>query len=308
MEAETALPSGRYPIRVVARLTGIPIDTLRAWERRYRAVEPSRDDRGRLYDDGDLERLKLLKRLVERGHAIGRIAGLPAADLARLLEAGLEPRDRGGRNDEVDLAALLDALDRYDPDDLERRLGRLAAVLSSRELVHDVALPFMRQVGLGWQAGRFRVAQEHLASSALRNLLGALVRAHAPRDGRGRVVLATPPGERHELGITAAAMLAAAGGMPVTYLGADLPPADVAEAARRTEAAAVVMAITRTDATGPALEAVGTVAGALPRGVALFVGGAGADERREEVRRAGAMHLPTFEALERAYRGLGARY
>jgi len=95
MVIEPARAAGRYPIRVIARLTGIPVDTLRAWERRYRAVEPARDERGRLYDDDDLQRLKLLARLVERGHAIGRIANLPEPDvLAREimeeLKAALE--------------------------------------------------------------------------------------------------------------------------------------------------------------------------------------------------------------------------
>ena len=46
--AMSGAPAGpaRYPIRAVSRLTGIGIDTLRAWERRYGAVTPVRDDRG----------------------------------------------------------------------------------------------------------------------------------------------------------------------------------------------------------------------------------------------------------------------
>jgi DNA-binding transcriptional MerR regulator len=65
-----------YPIRAVAKLTGLSIDTLRAWERRYAAVEPQRDDRGRLYSETDVRRLHLLRAAVERGHAIGRLATL----------------------------------------------------------------------------------------------------------------------------------------------------------------------------------------------------------------------------------------
>src|SRR5512137_2682175 len=99
MEAAVRKAPGRYPIRVVALLTGVPTDTLRAWERRYGAVEPGRDERGRLYDDGHLRKLKLLRRLVERGHAIGRIARLGEPELERLLEAGLETRAGGGKVD-----------------------------------------------------------------------------------------------------------------------------------------------------------------------------------------------------------------
>ncbi|MBS1108218.1 MAG: methyltransferase cognate corrinoid protein, Methanosarcina family [Anaeromyxobacteraceae bacterium] len=308
MESAPARPPGKYPIRVVARLTGIPIDTLRAWERRYGAVEPGRDDRGRLYDDVDLQKLKLLRRLVERGHAIGRIANLGEPELGRLLEAGLEPHDRGGKADAVDLEGLLEAVDRYDLPAVDRKLGRLSAVLTSREMVHEVVLPFMREVGKGWQEGRYTVAQEHMVSASLRNLLGSLVRLQAPRDGRPGLVFATPPGERHELGITAAAMLAAAGGLGVVYLGSDLPTSDVVEAVRRTGARAVVMALTRLELGPSSVEAVRAVVEGVPGGVEVYVGGAAAEARPDEVRHAGATVLPTFEALEHAYRALGGRF
>src|SRR5512137_299385 len=308
MEPAPARPPGKYPIRVVARLTGIPIDTLRAWERRYGAVEPARDDRGRLYDDVDLQKLKLLRRLVERGHAIGRIANLGEHELGRLLEAALEPVDRDGKADAIDLRGLLESLDGYDIAAVDRKLGKLSAVLSSREMVVEVVLPLIREVGKGWLDGRFSVAQEHMVSASLRNLLGSLVRIQAPRDGRAGLVFATPPGERHELGITAAAMLAAAGGLGVVYLGSDLPTGDVVEAVRRTGARAVVLALTRLELGAPSVEAVRAVAQGVPSGVEVYVGGAAAEARADEVGRAGATLLRNFDALEAAYRALGARF
>jgi len=68
----------RYPIRVVSKMTGLGIDTLRAWERRYGAVTPTRDGRGRMYTEADVARLRLLNGAVEQGHRIGRLAGLRA--------------------------------------------------------------------------------------------------------------------------------------------------------------------------------------------------------------------------------------
>ncbi len=73
-----------YPIRAVSRLTGIAIDTLRAWERRHDAVTPIRDDRGRMYTDADVARLRLLRGVVAQGHSIGRLAGLTDAELRHL--------------------------------------------------------------------------------------------------------------------------------------------------------------------------------------------------------------------------------
>ena len=307
MDASATRSPGKYPIRVVARLTGIPIDTLRAWERRYGAVEPGRDDRGRLYADPEVQKLKLLRRLVERGHAIGRIASMGEAQLTQLLEAGLEARDRESRADTIDIAALLESIDRYDASSVDRQLGKLAAVLSARELVHQVTLPLMRQVGEGWHGGRFTVAQEHMASGAVRNLLGSLVRLQSPRDSRSGVVFATPPGERHEIGILAAAMLAAAAGLGVIYLGADLPPEEVAEAARRTGARAVVLGMTGTEGAA-SVDAACAVAKAMPGGVEVFVGGGGSAGRGDALREAGVTVLRDFDALDGAYRGLGGRF
>jgi MerR family transcriptional regulator, light-induced transcriptional regulator len=306
MDASAQKGPGKYPIRVVARLTGIPIDTLRAWERRYGAVEPGRDDRGRLYAEPDVQKLKLLRRLVERGHAIGRIANMEDAELSRLLEAGLEPRDRDGKADQIDLRALFDAIDRYDMSALDRQVGKLAAVLSARELVYQVVLPLMREVGSAWERGQFTVAQEHLATGAMRNLLGSLVRVQAPRDGRASVVFATPAGERHEIGILAAAMLGATAGLGVVYLGADLPAEDVVEAVRRTGARVVVLGMTVTGDVLPE-QIARSITQVLPRGVDVLVGGAATNGRVEALREADVTVLRDFEALENAYRGLGAR-
>jgi DNA-binding transcriptional MerR regulator/methylmalonyl-CoA mutase cobalamin-binding subunit len=298
---------GRYPIRVVARLTAIPIDTLRAWERRYGAVDPGRDERGRLYTDEDLRKLKLLRQLVDRGHAIGRIASLPEADLTALLAAGAEPAEAGGGTGGIDLSGVLAALERYDIAGAERQLARLAAVLSPREMVREVALPLMRQVGDAWDRGNLTVGQEHIASGLLRNLMGALVRLHAPRDGRPAVLLATPPGERHEFGILAAAMLAAAGGLGIVYLGTDLPAADILQTSRRAAVRAVILGLTGAGGEAGALAAAGAVARELPRGVELLVGGMQSPALAERVRATGATPVASFDELEDALRRLGAR-
>ena len=104
--------SASYPIRAVSRMTGIGIDTLRAWERRYRAVTPVRDDRGRMYTDADVARLRLLSGAVEQGHSIGRLAGLSNDELRDLCGAAgavvlddrrrCRDRDAGGVEPELD--------------------------------------------------------------------------------------------------------------------------------------------------------------------------------------------------------------
>lgn len=79
-------PPPRFRIGAVSRLTKVPVDTLRVWERRYAVVAPNRDlSPARLYDQDDVERLVRIKRLVDVGHAIGSVANLSRAELEAML-------------------------------------------------------------------------------------------------------------------------------------------------------------------------------------------------------------------------------
>ena len=234
----------RYPIRAVARITGLSVDTLRAWERRYEAVLPRRDDRGRVYSDADVERLKHLAILVERGHAIGTVASLSTRELTRLIEGSDALAVGREQMPAADLTASMRAIDRYDLRDLESALARHAAVLPLRELVFGVILPLLRELGDRWEAGTLSPAQEHLVSASVRSALGGLLRSIGASDGSPRILFATPAGERHELGLLCAAVLTAVGGYGVLYLGPDLPAADIARAAKTSSAGVVVLAAT----------------------------------------------------------------
>ena len=76
-----------YRSGAVARLTGIPVQTLRVWERRYKVVGPRQSPTGqRQYSSADVERLTVIKQLVDSGHAIGSIAALDAERLQSMLD------------------------------------------------------------------------------------------------------------------------------------------------------------------------------------------------------------------------------
>ena len=82
-----------YSIKAVSQATGLTVETLRAWERRYRVVVPQRDDLGRrVYRPDDVLRLRRLREATERGHPIGRLAKMAEQDLVELLhEPGGQP-------------------------------------------------------------------------------------------------------------------------------------------------------------------------------------------------------------------------
>ena len=277
--SRTRETSARYPIRAVSRLTGIGIDTLRAWERRHGAVTPSRDDRGRMYTDADIARLRLLRGAVEHGHSIGRLAGLTDAELRRLAATAGEnaalavvPTQRTP----LDTAVLTAALQRFDATSIDQQISRLAAVLPPLELLRDVLMPVLAQVGDEWHRGPARIAHEHLMSSTMRNILGSFLRLYARPDVSTRLLFATPAGERHEVGTLGAAMLAASCGLGVAYLGPDLPAREIVESVRPAGAQVMVLGLTTTSATKARERELRTIVRDLPKEVELWAGGRGA--------------------------------
>ena len=233
-----------YPIRAVSRMTGLSVDTLRAWERRYDAVVPTRNDRGRVYSEAQVARLKRLDELVKLGHAIGTIARATDDELDQMLRGADAHAARPEPPPVANLEALTSALDRYDLEAVEATLNRYAVLLPPRELVFSVVLPLLNHIGERWQSGRLRPSQEHLVSAVIRSMLGGSLRAIARPTGSPRVVFATPSGDRHELGLLCAALLAAAAGYGVLYLGPDLPAADIFHAAEWSGARVIVLSLT----------------------------------------------------------------
>lgn len=266
-----------YPIRAVARLTGLGIDTLRAWERRHHAVTPVRDDRGRLYTDADVQRLRLLREVVMLGHSIGRIAHLPDDELRRLTEvpARRTPGEAAlpAPPSSTDIRGLMVAVETFDSLTLESELGRAALLLKPSELLATVLVPLLRRVGDDWHAGRGTIAQEHFVSTCVRSVLGTVLRSHAQRDAAKRLLFATPAGELHELGTLGAALLAAAHGVGVVYLGPDLPPGDIAGSAAAAAVDGVVLGLTGVSSDNGLPGTVADVAAKLPPSMELWIGG-----------------------------------
>src|SRR5271166_5312561 len=267
-----------YPIRAAANLTGLSIDTLRAWERRYQAVTPIRGERGRVYGEGHIRRLILLRDAVARGHAIGQVAGLGDSALEKLLVGPvsaaktLEP-DKTKQPVSDALIPVVTAIESFDYATANFHLGRLATLLPVDRLVSEVVLPLMTLVGDRWLDGTLSIAQEHMTSSILRNLLGGLVRLNTSSNQSQRILFATPSGEMHEFGILAAAMLAVAGGFEALYLGSSLPALEIVAAAERTSPRAVVVGIKASEPTQATMDELRLLAAKLPKTAELWIGG-----------------------------------
>ena len=230
------------PMRAVTRLTGLPANTIRVWERRYQAVTPLRTEgNARRYTQDDVRRLRLLKAATEAGHRIGDVARLSGDELA-----ALDGQPKAAAHSLADVQrTYLDAIRDFDSRGASRILARTAALLDPGTLAMEVVLPVLRTVGEQWVAGKLSVAHEHLVTVQMRGLLDTLLRLSDPLPGSPRVVVATPPGHRHEFGALVGAQLAIARGFDPLYLGVDVPFADLEQAFRVSGAAVCLLALAR---------------------------------------------------------------
>lgn len=309
-------PTARFPIRLVAARAGLTPHVLRAWERRYGVVAPSRSDGGqRLYSLRDIERLSRLRRLTDRGHSIGRLAALGPDELARLEEeSGPEatakprlhaPSARGPAAGNGDIPAALRAIRGLDAPELHSILARAAVSMGVPEFLDGVMTPVLEEIGQGWTERSVSIAQEHMATAVFRRVLGWLLDVYALEGAAPRLVVATLPGQAHELGALMAAVSAAAEGWAVTYLGPDLPVADLVSAATQTGARAVAVSIVCAPDERAVAAALREARASLPAQVPLLLGGAAASAIALERDSAGVVVLDSLAGLRVLLREMG---
>ena len=242
-----------YTIQVAARRSGLTPDVIRVWERRYKAVEPIRaGNNRRRYSDKEIERLFLLAQATRAGHRIGDIANRPTEELAELIADDRRAESRvdalqsspQSRPIEERLERLLTALRGLDGVELELQLEDAALALTAPRLVDELIAPLMRRIGEGWREGTLRPAHEHLATSTIRSLLTRIQFRQRSDPNARELIVATPPGQRHDLGALAVALSAGLEGWRTTFLGGDLPIEDLVSAALQRRVRAVALSIT----------------------------------------------------------------
>lgn len=296
-------------IGALARATSIPVPTLRTWERRYRSPEPTRKPSGhRLYPVSLVGRLRKVALLLDRGHRPSEILPLTSAELDSLLAlsgAGAEriesPASMIASSADprgVELGEMMQAVRDLDRDALSGVLRRIWIRLGPLPFLQLCAATLMEEVGAAWHAGKLEVRHEHFATVCLSDFLRE-VREPFDRQARGPLVIAAMlPGDAHEGGLLMASVILAMRGCRLLYLGLDTPVEEIATAARDRAARAVAISISVTAPRSQAGKAVSALRDALPRRMALWVGGAGAPKPPRGVER--------FDSLEKLDAGLVA--
>jgi len=273
-----------FTIANVEKETGLSKDTLRMWERRYGFPAPERDPGGdRVYPAAQVERLRLIKRLIDQGHRPGHLMAL-SPEALRSLPA----RDTGpapGRaatavagSDDADEAidGLLALLKTHDAARFQQQLQQTLAREGLGRFVMDTVAPLTRHVGKAWEDGRFAVFEEHLFTELTKRVLRQAIASLPPPNAGPRILLTSVPDEPHVLGLLMAEALFALEGAQCIPLGAQMPLLDIAHATAAHRADVVALSFSSafpTRRVGPVLAQLREL---LPAEVAVWVGGDGA--------------------------------
>jgi len=294
-------------IAAVERDTGLSKDTLRAWERRYGFPMPERDAHGeRAYPLPQVDRLRVVKRLLDAGHRPGQVVPLALEELLALARRTADDTPRGSESvlSSGELAALLDALRSHSVPRLRGELQQLLLRLGLSRFVCEVVAPLNAAVGDAWLRGQLEVFEEHLYTETLQVLLRAAIAAlPEPADAAApHALLTTLPGEPHGLGLLMAEALLTLEGCRCTSLGVQTPVWDIVLAARACGCGIVALSFTGALSPNLITEAVAELRGKLPATVALWVGGSAPVLYRRPVPgvRAFASLAELPEALRRA--------
>lgn len=269
-------PPRLLSIAAVERDTGLSKDTLRVWERRYGFPVPARDACGeRAYPIDQVERLRIIKRLMDAGHRPGRIVGQPIDALQRL-------GDPQGRDDACETAASpdlrghLDRVRSHDVQGLRRELAQAQSRMGLGRFVVEIVSPLNMLIGDAWMRGHLEIFEEHLYTESLQVVLRKAIDS-VPAPGPGShplVLLSTFPNETHAIGLLMAEALLLLEGCRCVSLGAQTPIWDTVLAATALRVDIVAIAFTSVLTPAAVVQGLTELRSKLPDSVDVWAGGA----------------------------------
>jgi DNA-binding transcriptional MerR regulator/methylmalonyl-CoA mutase cobalamin-binding subunit len=280
-DAQASTRSNLIGIGALSKATGIPVETIRTWERRYSFPSPQRTATGhRLYDLSVIEHLQWITRALSMGHRASQMLRLSLDDV-RALVVGRETvpavASRGTTVEGQDvLTRWMHAVREMNESKLARGFATECARLGALEFAETRAAPFLTEVGRAWSDGELSVSHEHFASERLRDFLSALWRSLRVPDDAPCALLTTLPGEQHHLGLHLAAVAVSLAGLKVMFLGSSTPVEDLAATARRKKVNAVVVSISTAMPKMVSAALLRALAAELPDSIQLVAGGSGA--------------------------------
>lgn len=273
MTASPPMPSERtYRIQRASEFSGVSVELIRAWERRYGVLNPTRTPSGyRVYTDADIAVLKRLKQLTEQGMSIAEASRLVKDTRAQASPPELVSSTRA----EHWKQELIRAGSELDQAAVHRVIDEAFASVSPVRVFDELIAPVMEHVGNAWHRGELSVAQEHLVTQAVRARLLTVLHTSGGADRR-HALLACFPDEQHELGLLGAALRFRQAGFRVTYLGQRTPASEIGRAAKRIAPEVIALSSVQDDGEESFRERLEEIVRELPKKARVVVGGRGA--------------------------------
>jgi MerR family transcriptional regulator, light-induced transcriptional regulator len=297
----------QYLISTVSKRSGVKSDLVRAWERRYNAVTPTRTEGGhRVYTDLDIARLKLLNQATNSGHSISQIAKLTLDELKSLLryegvpvqEIPVMPAPLNGTRLHIAedyVQKCYAAVLAFDARALEAHFENALVELGTELFIEKLLNPLLALIGERWRTGELRPVHEHMATSIVRSLTYILRNNSPTPTNAPRMIVSTPINQMHELGALLAGIIAEFKGWQVTYLGANLPAEEIAAAVKFTNAKAVTISISYKADDLVIAKEIRRLRKLIGNSVALIVGGRAAGYYEALLNEVGVLKIKNYD-------------
>ena len=273
--------AARLSLADTEQTTGLTREVLRKWELRYQFPLPQRGTRGqREYLEADMGKLKLIARLLNKGLRAGNLVPQSTAQLQAMLDArsaahALPPQPSAAVLTDAVQTLLSSLGPASHPRELTLFLQQCLTRYGLAAFVAHLMPAFNHTVGEAWLAQRVSIAAEHRYTDSVRLLVLRALPEPGHANIRPRVLLTTPPGELHSLGLLALHAQLALQGADCVDLGMQTPWTEVLQAVRELQVGVVGISIS---ACLPPLDSqtyLCALLAGLPPGCELWAGGAG---------------------------------
>jgi methanogenic corrinoid protein MtbC1 len=282
--------SDTHTISEVSRIAGIPKDLLRMWERRYGYPNPVRDDNGnRMYSADQLEKLMLIRQLVDQGSRPGKLIKLEVGELRALQN---KPRYH------FDETVFLGLLKNDNAVTLHAWMQQQLLALGLRKFIHLVMVPAIKVVGDSWATGEVEIYEEHLFTEMMKSVVRQALAETYRSGGKPRVMLTTVPGEQHSLGLLMVEALLRLGGAEVIAFGTEMPFQDIREAAEAHAVDVISLSFSASFKTEDAIVTLSGLRQVIPNEIMIWVGGSAFASRPGVPE--GVVLIEGLDAVERA--------
>ncbi len=264
-------------IAAVERDTGLSKDTLRVWERRYSFPRPQRDPHGeRAYPLDQVDKLRVIKRLLDNGHRPGRLVAMPIDELQNIGESLSASPLRFDAAASADLRDYMAAIKAHDVEGLRRLMGQAMMRIGAGRFVCDIVAPLNAMVGDAWMRGQLEVFEEHMYSESVALTLHNAINATPGDQARAqpRILLTTFPQEPHGLGLLMAEVMFALEACHCISLGTQTPLWDIVLAATAHRADVVALSFSASQNPIDVVNGLTELRSKLPLGMAIWAGGA----------------------------------